>query len=183
MKSGLGLYWTYKKSSFCLSSVYWTIWYKHWLRGICTNFQNWFRQILLLFFLFKIIFYDLHKHFYYQDDPAGKKNSAKFAQVWNEFIISMRMEDLVSNRLKLPPPLCMHHLIYDFICTYDKMYWVFFLYMYQSIYLSIYPSLWFFREKDLLLVPYSSTSIVSVVQWPPFLLASKVGNLKFLLFI
>ncbi|KAL8147544.1 callose synthase 7-like [Apium graveolens] len=63
----------------------------------------------------------------HMDDPTGKKNSAKFAQVWNEFIISMRMEDLVSN-----------------------------------------------REKDLLLVPYSSTSIVSVVQWPPFLLASKI---------
>uniref|UniRef100_A0A164XW84 1,3-beta-glucan synthase n=1 Tax=Daucus carota subsp. sativus TaxID=79200 RepID=A0A164XW84_DAUCS len=63
----------------------------------------------------------------HMDDPMGKKNSAKFAQVWNEFIFSMRMEDLVSN-----------------------------------------------REKDLLLVPYSSTTTVSVVQWPPFLLASKI---------
>lgn len=30
-----------------------------------------------------------------------------------------------------------------------------------------------FRDKDLLLVPYCSND-VSVIQWPPFLLASKV---------
>ncbi|WOG91817.1 hypothetical protein DCAR_0311072 [Daucus carota subsp. sativus] len=61
------------------------------------------------------------------DDPTGKKSSAKFSQVWNEFIFSMRMEDLISN-----------------------------------------------RERDLLLVPYTSNTTVSVVQWPPFLLASKI---------
>ncbi|KAL3502930.1 hypothetical protein ACH5RR_037379 [Cinchona calisaya] len=54
------------------------------------------------------------------------KSVAKFSQVWNEFIISMRMEDLISH-----------------------------------------------RERDLLLVPYSSSDI-SVIQWPPFLLASKI---------
>lgn len=32
------------------------------------------------------------------------------------------------------------------------------------------------RERDLLLVPSSSGDDVSVVQWPPFLLASKVYN-------
>ncbi|KAM4094928.1 hypothetical protein ACB094_06G232000 [Castanea mollissima] len=55
-----------------------------------------------------------------------RKTIAKFSQVWNEFIYSMRMEDLISN-----------------------------------------------RDRDLLLVPYSSGD-VSVVQWPPFLLASKI---------
>ncbi|XP_042501698.1 putative callose synthase 6 isoform X2 [Macadamia integrifolia] len=60
------------------------------------------------------------------DESLQRKNIAKFSQVWNEFIICLRKEDLLSN-----------------------------------------------REKDLLLVPYSS-SIVSVVQWPPFLLASKI---------
>lgn len=50
----------------------------------------------------------------------------KFSQVWNEFIQSLRMEDLISH-----------------------------------------------RERDLLLVPYSSSDI-SVIQWPPFLLASKI---------
>ncbi|GAV79263.1 Glucan_synthase domain-containing protein/FKS1_dom1 domain-containing protein [Cephalotus follicularis] len=60
------------------------------------------------------------------DDSIERKNIANFAQVWNEFIHSMRMEDLISN-----------------------------------------------RDKDLLLVPYSSSD-VSVVQWPPFLLASKI---------
>ncbi|XP_030933819.1 callose synthase 7-like isoform X3 [Quercus lobata] len=56
-----------------------------------------------------------------------RKAIAKFSQVWNEFIYSMRMEDLISN-----------------------------------------------RDRDLLLVPYSSSE-VSVVQWPPFLLASKIS--------
>eukprot|EP00257_Ricinus_communis_P020162 XP_015579333.1 callose synthase 7 [Ricinus communis] len=53
---------------------------------------------------------------------------ANFSRVWNEFIHSMRVEDLISN-----------------------------------------------HERDLLLVPMPySTSGVSVVQWPPFLLASKI---------
>ncbi|GMH07103.1 hypothetical protein Nepgr_008943 [Nepenthes gracilis] len=60
------------------------------------------------------------------DDEAARKNIAKFSQVWNEFIHSLRLEDLISH-----------------------------------------------KERDLLLVPYTS-SRVSVVQWPPFLLASKI---------
>ncbi|GAB4850790.1 hypothetical protein Ancab_030090 [Ancistrocladus abbreviatus] len=60
------------------------------------------------------------------DDAAARKNIAKFSQVWNEFIHSLRLEDLISH--------------------------------------------W---ERDLLLVPYT-LSRVSVVQWPPFLLASKI---------
>ncbi|KAK1438031.1 hypothetical protein QVD17_03832 [Tagetes erecta] len=55
-----------------------------------------------------------------------KKNIARFSQVWNEFIFSLRMEDLISN-----------------------------------------------GERDLLLVPYA-VSDVPVIQWPPFLLASKI---------
>ncbi|XP_075498050.1 callose synthase 7 isoform X2 [Primulina tabacum] len=60
------------------------------------------------------------------DDTTERKNIAKFSQMWNEFILSMRNEDLISH-----------------------------------------------RERDLLLVPYSSGD-VTVVQWPPFLLASKI---------
>ncbi|KAK9266834.1 hypothetical protein L1049_001605 [Liquidambar formosana] len=60
------------------------------------------------------------------DDALGRKSIAEFSQVWNEFIHSMRIEDLISN-----------------------------------------------RERDLLLVPDSSGE-GSVVQWPPFLLASKI---------
>ena len=33
-----------------------------------------------------------------EDDLSVRKNIAKFSQVWNEFIFSMRMEDLISNR-------------------------------------------------------------------------------------
>ncbi|KAJ0051718.1 hypothetical protein Pint_01407 [Pistacia integerrima] len=61
-----------------------------------------------------------------KDEAIHRKNIANFSQVWNEFIESMRKEDLLSN-----------------------------------------------EERDLLLVPYSSSKI-SVVQWPPFLLASKI---------
>ncbi|XP_047947966.1 callose synthase 7-like [Salvia hispanica] len=61
-----------------------------------------------------------------QDDTLERINIAKFSQMWNEFILSMRNEDLISH-----------------------------------------------RERNLLLVPYSSSD-VSVVQWPPFLLASKI---------
>ncbi|XP_028097416.1 callose synthase 7-like isoform X2 [Camellia sinensis] len=57
---------------------------------------------------------------------SERKNIAQFSQMWNEFIFSMRMEDLISD-----------------------------------------------RERDLLLVPDSSSE-VTVVQWPPFLLASKI---------
>lgn len=59
-------------------------------------------------------------------EEMERKNIAKFSCIWNEFIISLREEDLISD-----------------------------------------------RERDLLLVPYSSGGI-SVVQWPPFLLASKI---------
>ncbi|KAI3728580.1 hypothetical protein L6452_17218 [Arctium lappa] len=62
-----------------------------------------------------------------EDASLVRKNIAKFSQVWNEFIFSMRMEDLISD-----------------------------------------------SERDLLLVPYNTTSDVPVVQWPPFLLASKI---------
>ncbi|KAM1716874.1 hypothetical protein COP2_025053 [Malus domestica] len=60
------------------------------------------------------------------DEALERKNIANFSQVWNGFINSMRLEDLISN-----------------------------------------------RDKDLLFVPYSSED-VTVVQWPPFLLASKI---------
>ncbi|KAM3746808.1 hypothetical protein ACB098_06G229100 [Castanea mollissima] len=60
------------------------------------------------------------------DKSVELKNIANFSQVWNEFILSMRMEDLISN-----------------------------------------------RERDLLLVRQTSRDL-SVVQWPPFLLASKI---------
>ncbi|KAB2613297.1 callose synthase 7-like [Pyrus ussuriensis x Pyrus communis] len=60
------------------------------------------------------------------NEERQRKDIANFSQVWNEFITSMRWEDLISN-----------------------------------------------RDRDLLLVPYSSSAL-SVVQWPPFLLASKI---------
>ncbi|XWS30102.1 hypothetical protein CRYUN_Cryun24cG0089100 [Craigia yunnanensis] len=61
-------------------------------------------------------------------DNATERNIASFYHVWNKFIHSMRMQDLVSN-----------------------------------------------RDRDLLLLP-SFSSDVSVIQWPLFLLASKISD-------
>ncbi|CAI5957562.1 unnamed protein product [Closterium sp. NIES-64] len=62
----------------------------------------------------------------YREPDKNTKEAARFAQLWNEVIVSFREEDLISN-----------------------------------------------REMDLMMVPYSSGDL-SIVQWPPFLLASKV---------
>ncbi|CAN6701588.1 unnamed protein product [Malus baccata var. baccata] len=76
-----------------------------------------------------------------ENEERQRKNIANFSHVWNEFITSMREEDLISNSFsKL--------LI---ISDQNKPY----------------------RDRDLLLIPYSSGD-VSVVQWPHFLLASKI---------
>lgn len=37
----------------------------------------------------------------YQDNAMESRNIAKFSQVWNEFILSLRNEDLISNWLVL----------------------------------------------------------------------------------
>ncbi|XP_065851855.1 callose synthase 7 [Euphorbia lathyris] len=61
-------------------------------------------------------------------DESTDKADIAFSRMWNEFIYSMRMEDLINN-----------------------------------------------RERDLLLVPMpNSSNAVTVDQWPPFLLASKI---------
>ncbi|XP_058067565.1 callose synthase 5 [Magnolia sinica] len=56
-----------------------------------------------------------------------RTEAAKFAQLWNEVMCSLREEDLISD-----------------------------------------------RELDLLIVPYSSDLSLKLIQWPPFLLASKI---------
>lgn len=56
----------------------------------------------------------------------------------------------------------------------------FFIWCIIFISLTISFELWSSRDRDLLLVPYSSNK-VTVVQWPPFLLASKVYSLHCLL--
>ncbi|KAE9466125.1 hypothetical protein C3L33_01971, partial [Rhododendron williamsianum] len=66
---------------------------------------------------------------------SRRSEAAKFAQLWNEVIVSFREEDLISDR---KGPLT------------DLL------------------------EMDLLLVPYSSDPSLKLIQWPPFLLASKI---------
>ncbi|KAL0758022.1 hypothetical protein Bca101_095690 [Brassica carinata] len=60
------------------------------------------------------------------EETVDERDIARFSQMWNKFVYTMRDEDLISD-----------------------------------------------RERDLLLVP-SSSKDVTVLQWPPFLLASKI---------
>ncbi|KAJ4776414.1 glucan synthase-like 3 [Rhynchospora pubera] len=62
-----------------------------------------------------------------EDPEVIKKETARFAQIWNEIVMSFRQEDLIND-----------------------------------------------KEKDLLLVPYSKDRDLEIIQWPPFLLASKL---------
>ncbi|GMH25104.1 hypothetical protein Nepgr_026947 [Nepenthes gracilis] len=78
---------------------------------------------------------------------SRRSEAAKFAQLWNEIICSFREEDLISDR---KGPSSFNQLLFvDFF-----------------VILSL--------EMDLLLVPYSSDPGLKIIQWPPFLLASKI---------
>lgn len=79
--------------------------------------------------------------------------------MWNEFIHTMRMEDLISNRLELL-------LAIDFINKTDR----------NAHFLILLCFFLSSRDRDLLLLPFPS-SYESRFQWPLFLLASKVNIL------
>lgn len=72
-----------------------------------------------------------------------------FFCVWNSFIKSLREEDFISDRLEL--------------LSVNVM----------SVTLRFNLTVYIIRERDILMAP-SSSSNLSVPQWPPFLLASKV---------
>lgn len=50
----------------------------------------------------------LPMEFLWQDETYERKNITYFSQVWNEFINSMREEDLIGNRSKLPHAYLTH---------------------------------------------------------------------------
>lgn len=88
-------------------------------------------------------------------EHADKENiAARFAQMWNEIVTSFREEDLIDNRWL------------DFLDKFNFK-------LNYFISLNLMAHFWH-REKELLLVPYVSDQALGVVQWPPFLLASKV---------
>ncbi|PKI42246.1 hypothetical protein CRG98_037362 [Punica granatum] len=91
--------------------------------------------------------------------PASRRSeAAKFAQLWNEIICSFREEDLISDR-KASEPNCSY--IYFWLLT-------------SSSHPLSNINFILFREMDLLLVPYSLDPSLNIIQWPPFLLASKI---------
>lgn len=47
-------------------------------------------------------------------------------------------------------------------------------YCYHARQLKLKRAFMYCREMDLMLVPYSSDPSIKLIQWPPFLLASKV---------
>ena len=93
---------------------------------------------------------------FFQSPVSGSKDSARFAQMWNKIITSFRDEDLISNKY--------HANLLGII----ELYFIFRLDKQSDIQN---------REMDLLLVPYTADrdlNDLNIVQWPPFLLASKV---------
>lgn len=56
----------------------------------------------------------LQIEFLWQDDAYERDNIAYFSQVWNEFINSMREEDLISNRFKSNLHLSRHIVLHMF---------------------------------------------------------------------
>lgn len=55
----------------------------------------------------------LWTEFLWQDETYERQNIAYFSQVWNEFINSMREEDLISDRYKLQTTAFLTHLALD----------------------------------------------------------------------
>ncbi|KAL3617345.1 Callose synthase 5 [Castilleja foliolosa] len=102
--------------------------------------------------------YSLSKHLH-EVNANRRSEAAKFAQLWNEVICSFREEDLISDR---------------------NSPWLFLFVSYSILQLKVListrpkPGIIYLREMDLLLVPYSSDPSLKLIQWPPFLLASKI---------
>uniref|UniRef100_A0A803KX00 1,3-beta-glucan synthase n=1 Tax=Chenopodium quinoa TaxID=63459 RepID=A0A803KX00_CHEQI len=88
-------------------------------------------------------------------NASKRSEAARFAQLWNEIICSFREEDLVNDRKGF---CSFTHLLYPshYDCYVTEL------------------DILLFREMDLLLVPYSSDPSLKIIQWPPFLLASKI---------
>jgi len=90
----------------------------------------------------------------------NKAYAAMFSPFWNEIIKSLREEDYLSNRLMIIT--CFRVLSFFAVCTTPLTH-----------------TFEFFdcREMDLLSIP-SNTGSLRLVQWPLFLLCSKVQLVK-----
>ena len=91
---------------------------------------------------------------------SNKEETAKFAQMWNQIIKSFRLEDLINNRC------CEVDLIHTCIHLFK-----FFLLVCTDFYMHFVMVI---REMNLLLMPDCADLDLDLIQWPPFLLASKV---------
>lgn len=106
-----------------------------------------------------IIFFINYYYFFpnLQITASRRTEAAKFAQLWNEVICSFREEDLISDRQDN-----------QFECYTSSGQILFCILLKRNL------CVLYFREMDMLLVPYSSDPGLKIIQWPPFLLASKV---------
>jgi callose synthase len=82
--------------------------------------------------------------------------------MWNEIISSFREEDLISDRFFFHFFLLQIIIITFFFFTKG---------------MKVYQLFLCIREKELLLVPYVADPAHKLMQWPPFLLASKVKHI------
>ncbi|XP_054821590.1 callose synthase 5-like isoform X3 [Prosopis cineraria] len=96
---------------------------------------------------------------------SRRSEAAKFSQLWNEIICSFREEDLLSDRKGLRAKLFDFLLLFMRVASLPSL----------DCCASLIFCLLYSREMDLLLVPYSlSDPSLKIIQWPPFLLASKI---------
>ncbi|MED6139958.1 Callose synthase 5 [Stylosanthes scabra] len=108
----------------------------------------------------------------FDEISASKRTeAAKFAQLWNEIICSFREEDLISDRQDLKP---MSLVILPLFSNLASISFSLVFYSLCSSPIKNKVYLHDSREMDLLLVPYSLDSRLKIIQWPPFLLASKI---------
>jgi callose synthase len=93
-----------------------------------------------------------------QTEFNKEKEEARFAQMWNKIITSFWEEDLIDNRYRK---------------DLQVEYFAAFLRIRLNVIIDS-NNCQICREMNLMLVPYWADRELDLIQWPPFLLASKV---------
>lgn len=125
------------------------------MNGLNANYSCW----LNLFRCWGVFAYVITLHLKAVD--KNKFDAARFSPVWNEIIRNLREEDYITNLLVMEASSYFSHLYCSFTFSF-----LFVLHVYDRVFLVC-------SEMELLLMPKNSADL-PLVQWPLFLLASKV---------
>ena len=99
-----------------------------------------------------------------------KFDAARFSPFWNEIIASLREEDYITNLWVLSRDSCCYMIFMFFYLVLSGVYGLFLLPQFHIL----FNLLWFSREMELLQMPKNNGNL-PMVQWPLFLLVSKVS--------